>query len=261
MIDYFIVFHNENDIEKMLTNNFFNKFKFLYVGLNKNKNKNKKIIKCNQLKDNIERFPSLCSYTAWYAVAKNNLNKNNYVCMLEYDNLFSKNFLENNIKHIKENTILSYSETLLDHYVFLKSTPWLEISLKKIYDIDLYDFVNTYKEKFKYWSTTTNKTMQIEVLNKFIDWYEPMNCLFREQKLGAYVHERAFFIFCIINNISINYIENMIIHKQKSSHGIQDIYGKFLMNKNTTVLTEDMKKEYDIIYNQELYNSIKLITN
>lgn len=258
MIDYFIVCHNKDYIKKILNNIFFKDFQFLYVG-NKKIEKLDRVIICNKLSNNLEKFPYLCSYTAWYAIAKNKINKNDYVCLLEYDNLFSKDFFNKNLKSIKKKNVISYSQTIIDHYVFYKSTPWLEISLKKIYNIDLMDFVNQYKEEFPFWSTTTNKTLHMDVLKEFVDWYEPLNITFRKYPMGAYVHERAFFIFCVLKNIKINYLKDILFHKQSSSHNIQDVYGKVLNFYKTPSITEEIKKQYDIIYNEELYNSKLLL--
>jgi hypothetical protein len=77
-----------------------------------------------------------------------------------------------------------------------------------------------------------------------------MTEIFRHDPLGAYVHERAFFIFCVLNKIQIVYSQNAMKHEQIVSHNILDLYGSFLQNKNTRDFHESMVEEYDLLYDQ-----------
>jgi hypothetical protein len=97
-----------------------------------------------------------------------------------------------------------------------------------------------------------------QTLEKFVEWFLPMTDLFRADPLGSYVHERAFFIFCILNNIQIKYIKNPILkHNQETSHKNLDIYGKVLNQYNTQNLTSDMIAYYDKVY-EEAYKISQL---
>jgi hypothetical protein len=87
-----------------------------------------------------------------------------------------------------------------------------------------------------------------QILNKFVDWFLPMTEIFRHDPFGAYVHERAFFIFCVLNKINIRHLPNILEHKQLASHGISDFYGSFLRSKNSHQLCPYMLKEYDELY-------------
>lgn len=261
MIDYFVFAHDLALIENWNThiakvpNNY-----FLLLGIDKQINTNtqstSKIISCFNLKNNIEQYPYLCSYTGWYAIVKNDLNTNKTICLLEYDIKLSSNFYQSNIDIVTEqknnNYIISYNKTLTNHYVFYKSTPWLELALNKVYNIDLIKFVESYHKKYPFWPTTTNVTMPIEILRSFVEWFEPMTKLFRSHPLGAYVHERAFFIFCAINDVSIIFNTNTLMHQQKQSHRINDIYGTFLKRQKSYFFLDNMKPEYDRIYNSAL---------
>lgn len=250
-MDYFIVGHLLEFIKPELPN-----CKYLLVGNNVTSDKflNNDIV-CNRLTYHLESFPSLCAFTGWYAIAKNNLNNNELVTVLEYDTVVSAKFhsqLNGFIQHlnINNNYIIAYNKTITNHYVFTKSTPWLEISLQHIYDINLKLFVSKYSKNFPVWPTSTNITMPFDVLCQFVNWFEPMTKLFRDDPLGAYVHERAFFIFCILYDIKIIYLDNLLHHNQKCSHNIKDIYGTMLSKHNTTILQEHMKPEYDMMYDK-----------
>ena len=236
-LDYFIVCHDQNIILDQLSkiSNIPTNCKFLFVGngpTDQLKPYDSQSIICRNLENNIEKYPYLCSFTAWYSVSKNGLSKSNNITLIEYDTKIKSN----NLFHYKlndNNQIICYSITLFDHYVFYKSTPWLEISLKQVYNIDLKEFVEEYKNQYKFWPTSTNITLSKDILNKFVDWFLPMTEIFRHDTLGAYVHERAFSIFCILNNINIRYSDTAIEHNQATSHKISDLYGSFLKNKRT----------------------------
>ncbi len=246
---YYIVCHDP----ELISNHYQKQFTYLFVGnkyIDKFKHRNKNIIVCRDLPNNLEQYPYLCSFTAWYAISRNNRHILSNYSFLEYDTqILSNNFFTNTIT---ANQIICYDITLFDHYVFSKSTPWLEISLKKIYNIELKDLVAKYKNRYKYWPTSTNITLSQNTLDQFVDWFLPMTKLFQNHKLGSYVHERAFFIFCILHNIEIIYQKNTLKHYQLESHKSIDIYGQFLKNKDTTIFTQQMKPEYDKVYEKEL---------
>jgi hypothetical protein len=259
-IDYFIVCHDQDILLRSIQENKFSKLPdhtFLFVG---NRSANliehiPNVIICNKLKHNIENYPKLCSFTAWYAVSKNLLSKNKKLCLLEYDVNLSDEFYAYHEKeifdHINDQTVVAYFYTLTDHYVFYKSTPYLEIALKKIYGINLNNFVQKVKDQYPLWPTTTNMCMSKNVLDQFVDWFLPMTDLFREDPLGAYVHERAFFVFCVLNNIQIKYVKSPILsHNQQTSHQNLDVYGKVLDRYKTTILSQDMISDYDKIYEE-----------
>jgi hypothetical protein len=174
--------------------------------------------------------------------------------LLESDTLIKSNLHTNNIQN---NETITYSRTLLDHYVFYKSTPWLEISLKEVYDINLATFIQTHKNLYKYWPTTTNVALSIDILERFVDWFLPMADIFKDYSLGSYVHERAFFVFCVLNNIKITFRDSTLYHNQLRSHQSNDIYGQFLETKNTKILHPSMIPEYDRLYSLHFEQCLK----
>jgi hypothetical protein len=255
MINYFLISHQEN-INLYEYQNIPN-IKLTLVGQRHSNIDNTTSIVCNTLAHHIENYPTLCSYTAWYAIAQNGLSNAEFVSLLEYDILISKNFHQTNLDLInnsldKTNFIIAYNKTLTNHYVFYKSTPWLEIALKNTYNIDLQDFIYSYKDKLPFWPTSTNITMPKTIFYDFISWFHPMTECFKNDSLGSYVHERAFFIFCAIHNIKIYYANNVLWHKQLQSHKSYDIYGTFLRSKQTHTLKDSMLKEYDEVYLQAM---------
>ena len=259
-IDYFIVCHDQNIILKQISDGTFNSlcnYRFLFVGnepVDRLDQYDSQIIVCRNLDYNIEEYPCLCSFTAWYAVVKNQICKTDHMVLLEYDTLIKSNLHTNNIQN---NEVITYSRTLLNHYVFYKSTPWLEISLKEVYNIDLATFIQTHKNLYKYWPTTTNVGLSRNILDSFVDWFLPMADIFKDYPLGSYVHERAFFVFCVLNNIKITFQDSVLSHNQLRSHKSNDIYGQFLETKNTTIFHHSMIPEYDRLYSLHFEQCLK----
>lgn len=255
-IDYFIICHDQDIIANKISKRLLPNCRFLFVGngkINRLKEYNTQVIICKNLADNVEDYPYLCSFTAWYSVIKNNLNISQNICLLEYDIDTFDNFHSSNLSYCPiNNRIVGYAHTLVHHYVFHKSTPWLEIALKKIHNIDLENLLGTQLKHSMYWPISTNILLSSKVLGSFVDWFLPMAQLFQNHPLGSYVHERAFFIYCIINEIEIKYNLNCSQHQQLASHNNHDLYGAFLQKHNTKDFKEHMKMEYDQIYKQTL---------
>ena len=95
MIDYFLITHNV-ELNDKFPKNYIPNITVLLVGNNCSVSKDS--IVCKNLPYNIEDYPNLCSYTAWYAVAKNKLYNNKTVSLLEYDIDIIQNFHDINVK-------------------------------------------------------------------------------------------------------------------------------------------------------------------
>jgi len=222
-IDYFIICHDQNIIIDYLKKNKFAvlpNYRFVFVG---NKPTNlidgiKNVIICNRLEFNIENYPKLCSFTAWYAVSKNGLSKKKYCCLLEYDIDLSQDFHRKNLEAISSADVCSYFIELIDDPVFSKSTPWLEIFFKT----NSINISKIYEEKFCY--CTTNFILRNDILEKFNNWFYEIASMFKNDDLGSYMHERMINIYCILNGIKIEYIKNQLKHLQLCSHKKQDLY-------------------------------------
>lgn len=258
-MDYFIICHDQGIIDHPSYKNIYSllpNYQILFVGNganNKIKQYNSKITICKNLNVNIEEYPLLCSFTGWYAIAKNSLNSSNKICLLEYDIDITNKFHSSNQAYINtSNTVVAYNKTLLHHYVFYKSTPWLEIALKQVYNIKLIELLNNELKNIYYWPTSTNYLLDLTILKSFVDWFIPMAEIFQHHPLGSYVHERAFFIYCVLNGIEIKYNLNCCEHKQLASHNNHDLYGSFLQRHNTRDFKEYMREEYDRLYEDTL---------
>jgi hypothetical protein len=245
-MQYFTITHDTKYLSKVGVN--------LLVG---NRSINSKVIACRHLQYNLEHHPKLCSFTGWYAISENKLGCSDKLCLMEYDVILSDNFYSYHEEvvsnYISDNSIVSYSYAPLNHYVFTKSTPWLEIILEQFCNLNMSDFVQKYGDKYDVWPTSTNVCLSKGLLDNFVDWFAPMTDLFSDDELGSYVHERAFFVFCAINNIKVHFLTKPVLkHSQKASHNSLDIYGRVLKTYETNELSEDMISYYDSIYEKAL---------
>lgn len=229
-INYFIICHDQNLILEFIKNEKFKSlpnYKFLFVGDSDCDSiaDCSNVIICNNLDNNIEDKPLLCSFTGWYAVSKNNLSNSNYVCLLEHDVEIVDSFHENNIKRIEreEADIYGYLEQPLDD-AFSRSTPWLEIYTNSKFEINVEDFLKAFAENETSWMSTTNFLLKRKVLCEFVDWFYKHSEKFSKDKLGSYMHERMMFVYCVLYAIKKQIISNVLLHHQKCSHGIKDAY-------------------------------------
>lgn len=220
---YFIVCHDPNIISNA---NIDPLYKWIFVGYNDTnilKHRSDVIIAKNLLY-NIECWPNLCAFTAWYAIAKNWFLSDQPVVLLEYD--FIAHELDTSTKLSFDNQpdklVFGYRCIPCGHLVFTKSTPWLEIGLKKFYNIDLPTVFPTLP---KTWAASTNIAFkQPDVLYNFVDWFIPLAEFCANKPMGGYVHERAFHIFLsIYYPNSIGCIDNIIVHEEHRSHKQKDV--------------------------------------
>ena len=250
MIDYFVICHDQNLILDFIKEDKFSElpnYKFLFVG---NKQTDlievlENVIICNKLKDNIEHYPKLCSFTAWYAVSKNNLPQGDYCCLLEYDIELSKGFHEENLKIISNSDLCAYLREPINDPMFSKSTPWLDLILKEC-NIDTKKIYNK-----EFWYCTTNFIINNNLLKDFNDWFYKIADVFKNDDLGSYMHERMINIYFIINDYNIEYIENKLKHFQLCSHKKEDLYGlSKRLNVDLNNLYEEKLEKINLIFGE-----------
>jgi len=228
-LEVYIVCHDQEIILQSEQSNKFRvlpNYRYLFVGdkpIDKILN-NEKVIICRNLPDNIEKYKYLVSFTAWYALAKNNIIKSKYVSILEYDVDLSSDFYEKNLDVVSRTSgMIGYVVFTMSGPLFLGATPHFYYSLKKVYNIDVRQLTQEYMQRTgkNSWCSTSNCTLPTETFYKFIDWFLPLTIEFREEKLGAHVHERCLKVFAILNNIKTFLIQGVLFHQQIKSHKIE----------------------------------------
>jgi hypothetical protein len=228
-LEIFIVCHDQNiivknEVEKKFSN--LKLYRYLFVGngpigLIEN---HPKVIICRNLLNNIEQYKYLVSFTAWYALAKNNLVITKYVSILEYDIDITPDFYKTNLETLtRTNGIIGYRIYPLFHSIYLGATTLLQFSLKQIYNIDIVDFLTKYVNTTgkNTWCSSSNCTLPTDIFLKFVDWFIPISEVIRSDKLGAHVHERVIKVFAILNDYKTFYLPNILKHWQDKSHKIE----------------------------------------
>lgn len=192
------VCHDNNSLNKIINNK--NSY-IIFVGKNEideDYKNNDKIIVARDLPFNIEHESKLLTFTAWYAIIKNNLFlEYEYLCILEYDTLLSNNF-ENNLNSlcaVNKYDVISFIEAC-------KISLYLDINLTIL---DNFLNLKKIKNEVTNWACTTNHCIRRNILDNFVNWYYP-DCFFikklDENKFSFY-HERLFMIW--LKNKNIDY--------------------------------------------------------
>lgn len=214
-IAYVFICHNEETSKKSLNLISDSNFYILFVGpdeicLDVDETK---ITVARNLMHNIENERTLLTFTAWYAICKNNLFHNfKYICLMEYDVAPSKNFAQSLLKTclIKNPDVVSFASGNMCFYVDVN--PMVINEFIKSKNIN-YDCKNT-------WFYTTNHCIKRNVLCDFVDWYYPDYLQIKKsdpQHLSWY-HERLFSVFLFFKNYKVEVLNDVLIHKASNSH-------------------------------------------
>jgi NAD-dependent DNA ligase len=183
------------------------------------------VIICNKLKNNLENYPKLTSYTGWYAIWKNDLyDSSDYLNLLEYD----VNLTDNFDKIVKENLnfdVIGYKPFNVHHNNFAKHKPWVEDLIKSIhknYNINVHEFINSlpFNEEC---SVTSNHTFSKKSFEDYMKWVNPLIDDIKHSELSGHQVERSISLFYLINKLNHKVIDNILTHFNFDSHRTQNI--------------------------------------
>jgi hypothetical protein len=177
---------------------------------------NSRVVIARELPDNIEYEKKLLTFTAWYAIVKNNLfTEYNYLCLFEYDIILDTVF-ESVIRNMTK-------DTRHDVITFIMTCGYFS---KDINEDVLDEFIKskgvTEPNKYKHdcWYNTTNHCVKRSVLDDFVNWYHP-GCITiikaKDLKKLSWYHERIFYMYMNIKDLFVVRI-NGIQHLYKNSH-------------------------------------------
>lgn len=221
--DIFIVCHDYNLIVNLEESRQFDNlknYKYLLVGQSKHVGHefSDKIIVCENLPNNIENLCNLLTFTAWYAISKNNLSTTKWVTIFEYD-VETKKHLD---FELQDYDAIGYIDYLIDsEKSFRDYPPYISEYVNKFqlsnHEERIYKLYGSEK-----WACTTNFTLKNSFLNEFVDYYYKLiieEDIYHKFK-QAHIHERMITLFCLINNNKIKLEEGYLEHFGKLSHGI-----------------------------------------
>jgi hypothetical protein len=233
-IETFIFVHDEQIILEFLKVKKFSSLpnlKYVFLG-NKSVEKVKdldNIIIARDLKYNMEEYPKFTSFTGWYALWKNNLINSDYVNLFEYD-INIKDELPDRIENIiNENSpdFIGYQPLSLTAFDYISNIRWVSDiipSIKKHYDVDIYDLVNKIIQNKEYggvWSCTSNSTFSRQSFIEYMTWFEKLISDLKDTQTCGHAHERSTSFFCFIHKKNISIIHNLMSHFQLDSHKTQ----------------------------------------
>lgn len=209
--------HNNDSINRIIHYNHY----IMFVGneeIDEQFLNNEKIIIARNLENNIEYEKKLLTFTAWYAISKNNLFKDyEYICILEYDTCLDENF-ENNLKEqckLNQYNVITFNESNNHHLINVDAD---ENILKEF--LSLKDIDGNILNEINSWGCSSNQCITRMILDDFVDWYCPSYLFIKEKHFSklSYYHERLFMIY--LKSICIDYIKiNGLSHSQSRSHG------------------------------------------
>ncbi len=180
-------------------------------------------IVAKSLKQNLETFPWLVAFTAWFALVKNDfIEDDEWYGIFEYDIRASEDFLDKVTPHLKEGNMVGFIPFTINHVLFAHGTKYLQKSLMNIYGIDVNTIIK--KELFlkrSLWNSTTNCVILGRDMKEFVDWYFALIHEFDENPNAAHVHERALRVWMSLKNINPVYVPNVLKHFQMKSHKIE----------------------------------------
>jgi hypothetical protein len=229
-LEIFVVVHDPSIIEQLEAEQHFSmlpNYRYILVGhasryANSDFQCPARSIVAQLLPNNLEEHKNLLTFTAWYAIVKNQLANTKFVTILEYDVDVDRHFQQRTIQALQEgHRMVGYVPFPLTHPQYLHATDWFTDSLTQVYDIDAAALVDSHLSGggADLWTATTNLSMRLDDLEDFVDWFLPLSRIFRHDPVGAHVHERSVPIYCMIRGIENFYLPELLQHYQKLSHG------------------------------------------
>jgi len=176
-----------------------------------------KLIIARNLENNIEYEKKLLTFTAWYAISKNNLfSEYEYICILEYDAILRYDF-ENillNECNTKEYSVYSF----IDHYV---DGIYCDIDCNLLRTYLTQQNINPIFENYiLYWGSSSNQCIRRTIVCEFVDFYYNSYSFIKNEHLSnlSWYHERVFMIYLKHKSIEYKMIPNILSHSQSNSH-------------------------------------------
>jgi len=185
----------------------------LLVG-DKTVTKTDKMIVVRDLLNHIEHIPKLLTFTAWYAIVKNNLFKEyDFLCLLEWDAVLEDSF-ESNLKALCATDVhaISFMESgLCDLLADLNTKVFFKFLNEKGF---------TYADVFSIqtWGISSNQCLRRSLLEEFVEWYYPCPTILQEDpKRVSWYHERIYMVYLKHHSIPYTLCKGLT-HLFKNSH-------------------------------------------
>jgi hypothetical protein len=168
-----------------------------------------RVIIVRNLPNNIEHQRKLLTFTAWYAIVKNNLFPDeDYLCILEWD-MYN---VPETIYHLNDVDIISFHVD--DGQSFLR-----DINPEVLLQFLIHKNIS-YDNPTRPWCATSSHSIKRNIIEEFVDWYYP-DCIsiIRTNDIQhfSWYHERLFWCFLLHNQYTIQILHGLH-HIFKNSH-------------------------------------------
>lgn len=269
-IKTFVVVHNQDiilDFIKYKKFQYIDNVIYLFVGkadCSKIKDRDDVII-CRELKYNLEEYKGLSSFTAWYAVWKNQLyNDSDYITFFEYDLTIKDNYYKRLQKILKNKNvdIVGYTSFNVHSYSFINGIEFgigIPETLYKNYNIDILNYLKTFSFDKKC-SLVLNKTLKKEIFENYMKWCIPIVNDFKTSPIGGHLMERIITCYYLLHNLNHKFLLHGLYNISLDSVGNQEIekskYGEFydlMVGKKYHILTkEQILNKYGVKVNHKI---------
>ena len=187
------------------------------------------VVIARNLAENIENYKYLVDFTAWYAIARNQIETCDYIALLQYDVSISEDFKEKSLTALDSNrdAIVGYVPLEMGDRNFIRQNMGfkpLEIACKKIYGIEISPLFKTHIKlaRDKRWPATNNVAMHRHTLEDFVRWFTPLAMSMGNEKPVGHAFERAIKLYSILSSRGNVYLGDVLSHFQMNSHETQD---------------------------------------
>jgi hypothetical protein len=173
---------------------------------------NPNVVVVRDLPHHIEDKWRLLTFTAWYAVVKNNLYANyENLCLLEYDAHVCTETFSQKVNDAARGTVVGFMKTSAHFFSSVRSDVLLDFLRFK--GVDPAPYGASYE-----WMCTTNLCMPRAFLFDFVEWYDYGYIMQHDDANLPYYHERLAAVFTRVKNYPTNMLAHLIKHDQKNSH-------------------------------------------
>lgn len=232
-LDTFIIVHDQDIIieyEKHQKYLGIPNVKYLFVGKNPTEKVSsyKNVIVCRDLEHNIEQYPNINSFTAWYAIWKNNLSDKRYINLLEYDTIINNQIFQKLPKHMENGVdMIRFLPRPCNEHHFINDPRWVKemfLSISKVYNRDMETEIrrSLQDNPNMSWTSTSNSIFRKSCFDQYMNWFLPLLPDILNSKTAGHQHERSITIFTYMRNKKLLVLPDMIHHFQMDSHGTQD---------------------------------------
>jgi len=231
-IQTFIIVHSVqliiNNYLKFTENCLDGEIIYMLVGINHDttilKDLSIKVIHCETIPGNIEEKKNLLHLTALHIINQEKLinDDTDYIRILEYDFIFSKDYIKNC------NRVLAMNKQYYTHTLITMKTCWFNPKLSWLHDINekaYKELFNTSisllsrKSKSMKWCCSINYICSKKFYDEFWNYYLKFEPYYKDAKHAGNLLERLYTLYCLHKDIEYIEIPGGSRNAFKNSHG------------------------------------------